>query len=235
MAQIPLALGLADHARFATFIAGPNAAALEHVRSTAESGAEILWISGPPSAGKSHLLQAACHAAALAGRRAMYLPLGAETGADPAMLAGLETVDLLALDDPARVAGHGEWERALFVLVNGVRERRGALLLAARTAAAASGFRLPDLASRAAGAVAYRLQPLDHEGRVRALLAHADARGLDLERPAAEYLLNRIDRDMAALVRWLHRLDRESLIEQRRITIPFIRERIAAEPGGESA
>jgi DnaA family protein len=104
-------------------------------------------------------------------------------------------------------------------------------LLAARTAAAAAGFALPDLASRAAGAIAYRLQPLADDDRVSALLGHAAARGLELERSAAEYLLHRVNRDMAELGRWLDRLDRASLIEQRKLTIPFIRSLLTAEPG----
>jgi DnaA family protein len=40
--------------------------------------------------------------------------------------------------------------------------------------------------------------------------------------------LKRVERGMPALTAWLERLDRESLAEQRRITIPFIRERLAA-------
>jgi DnaA family protein len=227
VAQLPLAVGLADHARFETFVAGANGSAVAHLRAAGNGAAEVLWIWGAASTGKSHLLQAACHAATVAGHRAMYVPLGTALAAEPGILAGLETVDVLAIDAAERVAADADWERTLFALLNGVRERRGTLVLAARTAPAASGFRLPDLASRVAGAVTYRLQPLDHEGRVLALLAHAGARGLDLERPAAEYLLNRVDRDMAGLVRWLDRLDRESLVEQRRVTIPFIRELLA--------
>ena len=50
----------------------------------------------------------------------------------------------------------------------------------------------------------------------------------------AEYLLNRVERDMAGLGRWLERLDRASLAEQRRLTIPFVRELLAAgEMGNE--
>jgi DnaA family protein len=158
----------------------------------------------------------------------MYVPLAAERGAGPAILAGLETVDLLALDELERVAGDAEWERALFVILNEFLGRCGGLLLAATVAAAGSGLQLPDLASRAAGAVSYRLQPLDDADRALALLKHAQARGLDLDRAAAEYLLHRVDRDMTALGRWLAKLDRASLIEQRKITIPFIRGLLAA-------
>ncbi len=113
------------------------------------------------------------------------------------------------------------------MLYNEIAAKRGSLLLASLVPPAAVGFELRDLASRAVGAVAYRLAPLAHSDRVDALLAHARARGLDLERGAAEYLLDRVDRDMVGLQRWLDRLDRASLAEQRKLTIPFIRDLLA--------
>jgi DnaA family protein len=229
MGQLPLALALADHARFETYVAGPNAAAVSHVRALSVEGGEALWISGPAGSGKTHLLQAACRAATEGGRRAMYVPLDGQ-GRDPSILAGLETLDLLALDRAETAARDAAWERELFVLFNEIAARRGGLLLAARPSAVAAGFAMPDLASRAAGAVAYRLLPLDDGDRLSALLAHAAARGLELERGAAEYLLNRVDRDLVALGGWLERLDRASLAEQRKLTIPFIRGLLAAEP-----
>jgi len=233
MGQLPLALALADHARFETFVAGGNAAAVRHVRALADGEPAIVWISGPAASGKTHLLQAACRNAAQAGRRAMYVALLDEHAAEPAILSGLEGLDFLALDRVELVARDAAWERQLFVLFNEIAAKRGGLLLASRAPAAASGFELRDLASRAAGAIAYRLQPLAHDERIAALLAHARARGLELDRVAAEYLLDRVDRDMTELGRWLDRLDRASLAEQRRVTIPFIRTLLAAEPGSQ--
>jgi DnaA-homolog protein len=227
MSQLPLALALADHARFETFVDGANGAAVRHVRALADGAADIVWISGAPATGKTHLLQAACRSAALAGRRAMYIALLEEHAAEPEILGGLEGLDLLALDRVEVVARDAAWERQLFILYNEIAAKRGTLLLAARVPPAAAGFELRDLASRAAGAVAYRLQPLAHADRLDALLAHAHARGLDLERAAAEYLLDRVDRDMVGLQRWLDRLDRASLAEHRKLTIPFIRELLA--------
>jgi DnaA-homolog protein len=139
---------------------------------------------------------------------------------------------VLALDDLHTVAGDLAWERALFVILNAFSSRSGALLLAASTPAAQCGFRLADLMSRGAGAVTYRLAPLDDDERAKALRLHAAARGLTLDAGAADFLLTRVARDMAALTSWLTRLDRASLSAQRRLTIPFIRELMArSEPG----
>ncbi len=226
MAQLPLALTLADHASFATFVAGDNDAAVHHVRAVAGGAGETLWLWGAAGCGKSHLLQAACRAAAADGARAMYVALGT---AQPELLAGLESLDLLALDDVNAVAGQAAWEEPLFGILNEFLARRGGLLLAAAVSPAAARFELADLRSRAAGAVGYRLKALGDRERALAVRRHAEARGLELEPAAADYLLRRVDRDMRALTAWLDRLDRDSLVEQRRLTIPFIRERLTGD------
>jgi DnaA family protein len=224
LAQLPLALALADHASFATFVGGDNATAVEHVRSLARGGADTVWLWGGAGAGKTHLLQAACRGATEAARRAMYVALPAPS---PDILSGLEHVDLVAIDDVHTAAGDVKWEQALFVVLNAFLARSGALLLAANAPAPQCGFRLPDLASRGAGAVTYRLAALDDAERAKALRLHAAARGLTLDAAAADFLLTRVARDMAALTSWLTRLDRASLTAQRRLTIPFIRELMA--------
>ena len=231
MAQLPLALALDDHASFDTFVSGANRAAVEHVRSLAAGGADTVWLWGAVGAGKSHLLQAACRAASDAQRRAMYVPL---PSASPAILADLEHVDLLAIDDVHTIAGDMDWERPLFVILNAFLSRHGGLLLGAERPASQCEFALADLKSRGAGAVTYRLAPLEDEERSAALRLHAAARGLTLDAAAADYLLKRVARDMTALTRWLARLDRASLREQRRLTIPFIRDLLASsEPSAE--
>jgi DnaA family protein len=154
----------------------------------------------------------------------MYVPLPADS---PAVLVDLEQVELLAIDDVHCVAGDLEWEQPLFAILNAYLARHGSLLLAATAPALQCGFRLPDLASRGAGAVTYRLGQLNDAERAQALRLHAAARGLGLEPAAADYLLKRASRDMAALTAWLTELDRASLTQQRRLTIPFIRDVLA--------
>jgi DnaA family protein len=224
MAQLSLALTLEDHASFATFVAGENGAAVEHVRAVATARPGTLWLWGAARSGRSHLLQAACRAATDAHRRAMYVSLPASS---PAILADLEHVDLLAIDDVDAVAGDLEWERPLFTILNAFLAQTGGLLLTAGAPAARCGFALPDLASRGAGAVTYRLAPLTDADKAAALKRHAAARGLELEDAVAEFLLKRVARDMRALTSSLASLDRAALRAQRRLTIPFIREHLA--------
>jgi DnaA family protein len=205
-------------------VSGPNTAAVEHVRRIAGGQPDTLWLWGAAGSGRSHLLQAACREATAAAQRAMYVALPASS---PDILTDLEHVDLLAIDDAHVVAGDAAWERPLFVILNAFLGRRGGLLVAAAAPAARCGFALADLASRGAGAVTYRLAALEDGERLAALQLHAGARGLVLDDAAADYLLKRVAREMTAVIDWLARLDRASLSEQRRLTIPFIREHLA--------
>jgi DnaA-homolog protein len=227
LSQLPLALRLAAHARLDTFVVGDNAAAVAHLKAPGTSAS--LWLWGPPNTGKSHLLQAVCADAHSSGRRTMYVPLalGAAGEFGPEMLSDLEALDLLALDDVQAVAGVSDWELALFRLFEAAQGRGFVLLTAARSTPHGCGFAMPDLASRAAAAVVYRVAPLDDAGRLIALQGHARHRGLDLEDAAARYLLRRARRDMSELCSCLDRLDRESLAAQRKLTIPFIRSALA--------
>ncbi len=59
----------------------------------------------------------------------------------------------------------------------------------------------------------------------------AQRRGLELPTEVARYLLARCPRDPRALVALVERLDRDSLAEQRRLSIPFVRRRLAADEG----
>ena len=214
--QLPLQLQLRDSATFDNFLEEGNELALQALRA---GGGESLYLWGPPGCGKSHLLQAACHASPTA----VYLPLGGIEGAQPALFDGLEAIPVVAIDDLGVIAGDPEWEIALFHLYNRIREAGGRLLCAADHSPAALGLALPDLVTRLGWGLVFRLQILSDAGRRRALQRRARRRGFELPDEVADYLLRRQPRDMNSLFVLLERLDEASLAAQRRLTIPFVR------------
>jgi DnaA family protein len=226
--QLPLALQLESFARFGTFVAADgDEAAKRHVRAVADGTQRAaLWLHGESGTGKTHLLQAACQAGSEAGLRVMYVPLRSVVSDD--LLAGLEHIDLLALDDIDVVAGRPRWETRLFSLFDESLGRQSTLLAGASRPPLEAGFMLPDLASRAAAMVVYRLESLDEAGCQQALMAHAAGRGLQLDETAARFLLHRVRRDMPEICRWLQRIDQAALAAQTRLTIPLIRRILSA-------
>jgi DnaA family protein len=60
------------------------------------------------------------------------------------------------------------------------------------------------------------------------LRSQAERRGLRLGDEVLEYLLTRLPRDMSTLLAVLEVLDRYSLVRQRALTLPLVREALAA-------
>lgn len=224
MRQLPLEVGPADYAVFDSYFAGPNAALLHALQELARMRSRaVLWLWGPAQSGRSHLLQATVHAADRSGARAAYLPLDPALGLHPSALDGMGELDLLCLDDVDRVAGQPDWERALLMVFEGLRQRGSRLVMSARVTALHAGFALPDLTSRFTSGATFRMQPLDDDEKVAALQARATWRGLELPADTAAFLISRVDRSAGALFELLDRLDRAALAAQKRLTIPFVR------------
>jgi DnaA family protein len=211
--------------RFETYHEGANAAAVADLKRLVGAADHApLWIQGPAGVGKSHLLQACCALAGQRGLTSACLPLATYIDLDPGQLAGLEQLDLVALDDVDAIAGQPVWEQALFTLYNELLELGGRLACSAQLPPAGVAFRLPDLASRLSACVVHRLQPLSEQDQALALRRRAAHRGLELPDETLLYLTRRAPRDFAALCRLLDELDTEALAAQRRLTVPFVRQ-----------
>ena len=246
MKQLALGVRLRADAVFESFWAGPNSEIVATLRSPSSVP---LWLWGGSGSGKTHLLQAVCAAAGEAaaaevavteaaateagvpnaglqadGPPAAYFPLAGPRALPPEALAGFERTRVLCVDDVDAVAGDSAWERALFRLFNEASELHTRLIFAAAAPPRQTDWRLEDWKSRAAACVVYQLRELDDDGRIEALRLRAAQRGLQLPYETSEYLLKRMPRDMRSLFEILDRLDEASLVAQRRLTIPFIRD-----------
>ncbi|HEX9139549.1 MAG TPA: DnaA regulatory inactivator Hda [Steroidobacteraceae bacterium] len=228
MKQLALGVRLRAGAVFESFAPGPNTEVVAALRLRHSAP---LWLWGAHGSGKTHLLQAVC---ASAGAAAAYFPLHRSFGLPPEALAGFERTALLCIDDVDAVAGDQGWEQALFRLFNEAAELRTRLIFAAKVAPRQAAWALKDWSSRAAACVVYQLRELDDEGRIEALRLRAAQRGLQLPYETSEYLLKRMPRDLPSLFEILDALDEASLVAQRRLTIPFIRDALEKRAGTKS-
>ena len=142
----------------------------------------------------------------------------------PASVDGLQSRDLICLDDLDAIAGDRHWEAALFALCNAILDADKTLVVAAAMSPREAPIGLPDLKSRLSLLAAFQITALDDDHRLRALQLRARHRGLELPDETAGFLLNRSRRDMASLYELLDKLDLEALRAQRRLTIPFVRQ-----------
>ncbi len=228
MKQLALGVRLRSDAVFESFWPGPNG---EIVAALQLPSTVPLWLWGAHGSGKTHLLQAVC---AAAGEAAAYFPLHRSVALPPEALAGFERTGVLCVDDVDAVAGDLAWERALFRLFNEAAELRTQLIFAAAAPPRQAEWSLEDWRSRAGACVVYQLRELDDAGRVEALRLGAAQRGLQLPYETSEYLLKRMPRDLRSLFEILDRLDEASLVAQRRLTIPFIRDALEKHAGTKS-
>jgi DnaA family protein len=104
-----------------------------------------------------------------------------------------------------------------------VRAAGSTLLVAGEQRPDLSGFALPDLVSRLGWGVTYTLKPLADEDVIASLACRAQGRGLELPEDTAQFMLRRFPRDLPTLFALFDTLDTASLIEQRRLTIPFVK------------
>ena len=98
------------------------------------------------------------------------------------------------------------------------------MLISGDESAQQLGISLPDLVSRLSWGLTEQVKPMDDEEKVQALQYRATQRGLFLSDDVVKFLLNRFSRDMSNLIKSLDALDKASIQEQRKITIPFIKE-----------
>lgn len=226
--QLPLLLRPPRSAGLDDFLPA-EAPALALLRGWLASPEGHLLLRGPPASGKTHLLLAALETLRQRARAVAYLPLATLGAAAGNMLRAQPAAAVVAVDDLDRVLDQPELQRALFALHNRVGDAGGGMLYACRGQPAEWDALLPDLRSRLGQAIQGLLVPLDETQRRLWFLRRVEALGMQMDPAALDYLFRRVGRDLPGLQRLIDRLDRDSLAAQRRLTVPFLRELLAAE------
>ena len=142
----------------------------------------------------------------------------------PAVLEGLDRLDLVALDDLQAVVGDARWEQQLFGLFNRIREQGRRLLVSSDRPLPELPIALSDLQSRLGWGPSYRLKPLDEPHMEQLLIGHAHRRGLALDSETVRYIMQHHTRGAKELVSLLDALDHASLKHKRRPSRRLVRE-----------
>jgi len=218
--QLPLNFRLGEESTLNRFIPGGNVELLSLLKRRVNDSANIhLYIYGPSGAGKTHLLQGSAREC----KTVFYLPLAEVMPLKAGLFNALEGFELVCIDDVDKVAGNDEIEVELFNLINLLRELDRSYIFSARKPPDQNGFSLKDLVSRLKACVRYKIhEPEDHDKRAF-LRNNADMRGIHLPDEVIDWIMFYTPRDMKSLSSLMTRLDIESLREQRRITIPFVK------------
>lgn len=222
--QLTLGVGLKDEATFANYFAGNNTLLVQELKKISHgNGERVIYFYGSGGQGSTHLLQACCHEANQQQLRSVYIPLAGLIDFSPAIFEGLESLQLVCIDDMHMIAGKPEWEEAFFHAYNRIHDSGGRLIVTANVAPKALGLVLPDVISRLSWGIVFQLQPLTDDEKLQVLVMRAERRGMTLSEEVGKFILTHCPRHMSTLFAALDALDKVSLAAQRKLTIPFVK------------
>lgn len=221
--QLTLSLGMTPATTFGTYhIDEGNRLCVQALSALANGSIddEQIYLWGEAGAGKSHLLSAACQESSARGYRIAYIP--GELANSTAALDGLEYCSLVCIDDLQRLDRAAEVD--LFHCINRCRETDTKLLFAADRTPDELGLTLKDLETRLSWGLKFQLPILGDEALMGAFRDELEARSLAAGEEVVAYVMKRFPRRIDSLKHVVDQLDAASLTEQRRITIPFVKQ-----------
>lgn len=197
---------------------------LDYMREAVTEGSAELWIHGPLGVGKTHL---ALFVAEHLGYS--YYDCG---DIDPARASELlEWLDFdkgLILDRIDFWLNDTEAESALFSWWK--RKRNALVLVSEHSPHVDHQFNLPDLRSRARASMVLRIEGLDDEGINELFHCHLRNLHIKLSPDVLRFLAPRLPRNPSRLMSLVHLIDQESLRDQRKITIPWLKRFLSPQP-----
>ena len=222
MKQMALDIGLQTLPTLDNFFAGPNLAALQHLKLWTSGNMPspvptYLW--GENGSGKTHLLRAA-----YAALKDQGLAVGWIDETKQTQLSFDESWVAVIMDN-VHLYNLEQQQAAFNWFVNALTPKSGQprWVLAAGTLPPADLKLRDDLRSRLGWGHVYALQVLSEPERLSVLQQEAEQRGLHLSDEVMSYMLNRFSRDLGSLMTLLDHLDQYALQAQRAITIPLIK------------
>lgn len=219
--QLPLPLPLRPSLGGEDFLVAPcNDAAVRWIDRWPEWDSAALAICGPAGSGKTHL--ASVWAAASGAR---FIEASELSGPEAGLAPGAAP---MIIDDCDRLMGGAAEEEGLFHLLNTLHGQKGRLLITGTEPPARWSVRLPDLRSRLGAVPVAEIGPPD-DALIAALVVKLFAdRQLQVGVDAVRFLTRRMERSFATASRLVDAIDRRALAERRPVTIPLIREVLAA-------
>lgn len=182
------------------------------------------YLAGQHGVGCTHLLNASCHYADEIGKSSMLLPLEQVISATPELIDGLESVDVVCIDNVDLVSTSATWQTALFNLFNALQQNGATIIFAGHQAPNKLTLSLPDLGSRLQWCTLFQLPELSEDQKIEALIQHAHLMEFEVTEDVAKFMINRLPRNMIFLMQALETMAKQSVALKRVVTVPFVKE-----------
>ena len=180
-----------------------------------------IFIDDLGSNGKSYLLQAICNDFSNSNNSSIYIPMHEVINLDPSILEGVSELNLICIDDVDLISKRGEWEIALFNLINECYEKECLLLLSGSINKLEA---IPDLVSRIKKMEILRLEAINDDELLEATQEISKNLNIKISDKNLNYLMNNSRRDIKTIFRTLSQLEKESLERKKSIGLNLIKE-----------
>ncbi len=207
--KVGLGLSTASKATFESYFVGVNTDTLERIRH-----GERIWLYGNQAVGKTHILRSLERES----ESARYIE-------KDSLHCLVDTVaSSFLIDDVDLLCGVEENEFALFSAYEATDFSNTRWIVSATKAPHEVAFAYRDLASRMRLFERLELLPVPESLHAELLKFWATDRGIRISDKVAQFLLDRTPRTQHSLWQTLLRLEQATLLKDRAVTIPFVRE-----------
>jgi len=220
MNQLGLPLTLDSKMLLSNFVKEKNKHVVDFLLDLfVQKSANIVHIFGPPSSGKTHLLQGCAFKALDEELNVVYIDFLQDAPED--VLVGLEVNDWVCIDNVESL--NTVQQRDLFNLYN-KSNGTGLKLIVSSTILPSELELLEDLKTRLSLATIFSLQIPDDDIK-RIIIEHQVAdKNISIDSKIYDYLFKYYSRDLTGLLSVIDRLDKASLQEKNNITIPLVKQ-----------
>jgi DnaA family protein len=229
--QIALPLSLDRQYSFENFISDRADLIIASLKALIQGDGEAqigLW--GTTASGKTHLLNASADYARQKSVVLQIYDAKQLLQCDANEFEGFSHCDVLAIDNLDAIAGNAEWEACFYQVINRCRDGDYRFVFAMAHRPEDVETTLDDFRSRLQWGLMLQLPSSDDIEIRQILRKRAQLIGIELAEDVISYLMTHHARNLATQMAILQRLDGASLSQQRKITIPLIKQALQ-EPG----
>lgn len=174
-----------------------------------------IYLWGPSAVGKTHILIATIKKFLNLNKEVIDLSF-----IDDNDTFDLGSIDLFFLDDIDRA--DGKIQNNLFNIFNMSENENAAIFITGNLPPNQMSLR-PDLRTRISQCLVLNLKELEDEEKKDVLLKRSYFMGINMKLEIIDYLVKNYNRNMHELIKLIEIIDKESIIQKKRITIPFIK------------
>ena len=229
--QIALPLSLDRQYSFENFISDRADLIVASLKALIQGDGEAqigLW--GTTASGKTHLLNASADYARQKSVVLQIYDAKQLLQCDANEFEGFSHCDVLVIDNLDAIAGNAEWEACFYQVINRCRDGDYRFVFAMTHRPEDLETALDDFRSRLQWGLMLQLPSSDDIEIRQILRKRAHLIGIELAEDVLSYLMTHHARNLATQMAILRRLDGASLSQQRKVTIPLIKQALL-EPG----